>query len=61
MGAVDRIQESVAGGTMTLESLTSVFENLQSKYREDYKLCNLSCITSAFAYRRVLSIGTISL
>ncbi|GLJ45206.1 hypothetical protein SUGI_0951530 [Cryptomeria japonica] len=48
-GALDRIEESVAVGTMTLELLASVFENLQSKYREDYTMCNLSCIASSFA------------
>ena len=61
MGALDRIQESVAVGTMTLESLASVLENLQSKYQVDYKLLNLSRIASTFPYKSVSGIGIVSL
>lgn len=49
MAALDRVREGVAAGTMTVESLAGIFETLQSKYWEDYKLCNLSCVASAFA------------
>ncbi|XP_057969961.1 septin and tuftelin-interacting protein 1 homolog 1 [Malania oleifera] len=49
IGVLDRIGEENSLGTLTLESLAKSFGDLQRRYTEDYKLCNLSCIACAFA------------
>ncbi|OVA07505.1 G-patch domain [Macleaya cordata] len=49
VGALERIDEENSLGTLTVESLSNVFTDLQRRYRDEYKLCNLSCIACSFA------------
>ncbi|KAK9139171.1 hypothetical protein Scep_008852 [Stephania cephalantha] len=43
-GVLEKINQENSAGTLTVESLAEAFTNLQVKYRDDYKLCNLSTI-----------------
>ncbi|PON89059.1 GC-rich sequence DNA-binding factor domain containing protein [Trema orientale] len=46
---INQVGEDVLMETLTLESLSTCFSDLQKKYGKDYKLCNLSCIACSFA------------
>lgn len=48
-GILDRVREENSAGTITLERLLKCFTDLQRRFPEDYKLCNLSCIACSFA------------
>lgn len=49
MTVLDRVGEENLRGTLTLDSLAKCFDDLQRRFREEYKLCNLSCIACSFA------------
>lgn len=49
-GILDRVREENSAGTITLERLLKCFTDLQRRFPEDYKLCNLSCIACSFAF-----------
>ncbi|PON77599.1 Septin and tuftelin interacting protein [Parasponia andersonii] len=49
MGVLDRVEGENSMGTLTLDSLSKCFSDMQRSYAEEYKLCNLSCIACSFA------------
>ncbi|CAI9107631.1 OLC1v1007029C1 [Oldenlandia corymbosa var. corymbosa] len=46
---MERVEEESSLGTLTLESLAHSFLDVQQKYADDYKLCNLPCIACGYA------------
>ncbi|CAH9072242.1 unnamed protein product [Cuscuta europaea] len=46
---LDQMDEESKVGTLTLDSLMKSFLNLQQRYADDYKLCNLSSIACSYA------------
>ncbi|GAA0158752.1 RNA splicing factor [Lithospermum erythrorhizon] len=49
VNVLDQISERSSSGLLTLESLAEAFVDLQSRYTEEYKLCNLSRIACSYA------------
>nr|POE80415.1 septin and tuftelin-interacting protein 1 like 1 [Quercus suber] len=49
MSVLDQLGEEDSAGKLTLDSLAERFSALRSKFAEDYKLCNLSCIACSYA------------
>lgn len=48
-GVLERISEEKLSGSLTLDSLARSFRDLQKRFLEEYKLCNLSCMACSFA------------
>ncbi|ONK68603.1 uncharacterized protein A4U43_C05F13850 [Asparagus officinalis] len=55
-GVVERVGEENSLGVLNLESLLTTFSNLKQQYKEEYKLCNLSCIVCSFAYPLLIRV-----
>ncbi|KAL3537333.1 hypothetical protein ACH5RR_000699 [Cinchona calisaya] len=49
LNVLEQIGEQSSMGALTLDSLAKSFVDMQKRYGEDYKLCNLSCIACSFA------------
>ncbi|XP_075517873.1 septin and tuftelin-interacting protein 1 homolog 1 [Primulina tabacum] len=49
VGVLDRISDQSSNGLLTLQSLATSFMDLQTRFSDDYTLCNLSCIACSYA------------
>ncbi|KAL3729785.1 hypothetical protein ACJRO7_026858 [Eucalyptus globulus] len=49
INTLGRIEEQKSMGTLTLDSLAKSFGDMQRRFPDDYKLCNLPCIACSFA------------
>ncbi|KAL3648963.1 hypothetical protein CASFOL_005366 [Castilleja foliolosa] len=49
VSVLDRINELSSLGSLTLESLAKSFVDLQTRFTDDYTICNLSCIACSYA------------
>ncbi|PIA35047.1 hypothetical protein AQUCO_03600003v1 [Aquilegia coerulea] len=46
---IARIRHDNTVGTLTLDCLLETFDDLQTRYYNEYKICNLSCVACSFA------------
>lgn len=53
---LERVREENVSGALTLDSLLKTFGDLKEQHKEDYKLCNLSCIACSFAYPLLIRV-----
>ncbi|KAJ3670835.1 hypothetical protein LUZ60_008261 [Juncus effusus] len=56
MSTVDQVKEDNELGLITLDSLLTTFSDLKLRFKEEYKMCNLSIIVCAFAHPLLLKI-----
>ncbi|KAJ3678172.1 hypothetical protein LUZ60_001975 [Juncus effusus] len=56
MSIVDQVKEDNGSGLITLDSLLNSFSDLKLRFKEEYKVCNLSIIVCAFAHPLLLKI-----
>ncbi|KAI3905813.1 hypothetical protein MKW98_006447 [Papaver atlanticum] len=49
VAVMERIEAEHGMGTLNVESLLNAFTELQIGYRDEYRLCNLSCIACSYA------------
>ncbi|KAG6536303.1 septin and tuftelin-interacting protein 1 homolog 1-like [Zingiber officinale] len=53
---LEKVKEDSLSGVLTLDSLLTTFKDLKEMFRDDYKLCNISCIACSFAYPLLLRV-----
>ncbi|CAN6452035.1 unnamed protein product [Victoria cruziana] len=56
LGTIRKVREDNLTGCLTLTSLASTFGDLKKRYKDDYKLCNLSCIACSFAVPLLIKV-----
>ncbi|KAG6548843.1 hypothetical protein Mapa_009605 [Marchantia paleacea] len=56
MGSIQKLQEKIAAGGMSLESMAGSFATLQALHREDYKLYNVGIIALSYVMPSLVSL-----
>ncbi|BFI30199.1 tuftelin-interacting protein 11 [Marchantia polymorpha subsp. ruderalis] len=56
MGSIQKLQEKIAAGGMSLESMAGSFATLQARHREDYKVYDVGIIALSYVLPSLVSL-----